>query len=104
MATVSPLRDVLRLDEVSDDYRVVHAEGDGLSGIVIDKLGDALSVECFSVGMYQRAAAIVELLAPLVGTKHHYISGGPAMLAQEGFEAADIASSELPLRVTIQEF
>ena len=39
------------------------------------------------------AAAIVELLAPLVGTKHHYISGGPAMLAQEGFEAADIASA-----------
>src|SRR5947208_249747 len=46
-------KDVLRLDEASDSYRIVHAEGDGLSGIVIDKLGDVLSVECFSVGMYQ---------------------------------------------------
>ena len=67
---------------------LVHAEGDGLSGLVIDKLGDVLSVECFSVGMYQRAEAIVELLAPLVGTKHWLIRAGPATLPQEGFEGA----------------
>jgi 23S rRNA (cytosine1962-C5)-methyltransferase len=97
-------RDILRLDDASDAYRLVHAEADGLSGIVIDKLGDVLSVECFSAGMYQRAQAIVELLAPLVGTKHYFISGGPAMVAQEGLEAADIASTELPKRVTIEEF
>src|SRR5438067_8098360 len=99
-AAVKLRRDVLRLDDTSDAYRLVHAEGDGLSGLVIDKLGDVLSVECFSVGMYQRAAAIVELLAPLVGTKHHLVRGGPATLAQEGFEAAEIASPELPKRVT----
>jgi len=103
-AAVRLRREVLRLDDVTDAYRLVHAEGDGLSGIVIDKLGDVLSVECFSLGMYQRALAIVELLAPLVGTKHHFISGGPAMLAQEGIEATDNASAELPRRVTIQEF
>jgi 23S rRNA (cytosine1962-C5)-methyltransferase len=103
-AAVNLRREVLGLDQASDAYRLVHAEGDGLSGIVIDKLGDVLSIECFSVGMYQRSNAIVELLAPMVGTNHHYISGGPAMLAQEGFEAADIASDELPRRVTIQEF
>jgi 23S rRNA (cytosine1962-C5)-methyltransferase len=97
-------REILKLDDASDAYRLIHAEGDGLSGLVIDKLGDVLSVECFSVGMYQRAAAIVELLAPLVGTKHSLIRGGPATLAQEGFEAIDMASPELPKRVTIQEF
>src|SRR5436190_7815334 len=64
-------REILRLDDNSDAYRLIHAEGDGLSGLVIDKLGDVLSVECFSVGMYQRALAIVELLAPLVGTSHY---------------------------------
>ena len=35
---------MLRLDEATDAYRLVHAEGDGLSGLVIDKLGDVLSV------------------------------------------------------------
>src|SRR5438093_3897482 len=93
-------REILRLDEASDSYRLVHAEGDGLSGIVIDKLGDVLSVECFSVGMYQRAEAIVALLAPLVGAKHYIVAGGPATLAQEGIEAREIGSPELPKRVT----
>jgi len=97
-------RNVLRLDDVADAYRLIHAEGDGLSGLVIDKLGGVLSAECFSIGMYQRAHAIVELLAPLVGTQHFIIRGGPATLAQEGFDAVEIASPELPRRVTIQEF
>ena len=97
-------REILRLDDNSDAYRLIHAEGDGLSGLVIDKLGDVLSVECFSVGMYQRALAIVELLAPLVGTSHYLIRGGPATVAQEGFEAEELSSPELPKRVTIQEF
>ena len=97
-------REILKLDEASDAYRLVHAEGDGLSGLMIDKLGDVLSAECFSIGMYERADAILALLAPLVGTKHTLIRGGPATLPQEGFDAADIASPDLPKRVTIQEF
>jgi 23S rRNA (cytosine1962-C5)-methyltransferase len=96
--------ETLRLNEATDAYRVVHAEGDGLSGLVIDKLGDVLSAECFAVGMYERAEAILQLLAPLVGTRHWLIRGGPASLAQEGFDGAAIASPELPKRVTIQEF
>jgi 23S rRNA (cytosine1962-C5)-methyltransferase len=97
-------REIMQLDAVTDSYRLVHAEGDGLSGIMIDKLGEVLSAECFSIGMYQRAAALIEMLTPLVGTKHHVIRGGPATLAQEGFEAAEIASPDLPRRITIQEF
>src|SRR6476661_4750504 len=53
-------REILKLDASTDAYRLIHAEGDGLSGLVIDKLGDVLSAECFSVGMYQRASAIIE--------------------------------------------
>jgi Predicted SAM-dependent methyltransferases len=101
---VSLRREMLRLDEVTDSYRVIHAEGDGLSGLVIDKLGDVLSAEAFSVGMYQRGEAILKLLAPLVGTKHTLLRTGPATLGQEGFDGEPIGSPELPSRVTIQEF
>lgn len=97
-------KEILKLDDSADAYRLIHAEGDGLSGLVADKLGDVLSLECFSIGMYQRAEAIVQLLAPLVGTKHWLIRGGPATLPQEGFETPDLSSPELPTRVTIQEF
>jgi 23S rRNA (cytosine1962-C5)-methyltransferase len=97
-------REMLRLDDVADAYRLVHAEADGLSGLVIDKLGDVLSAECFGLGMYQRGRAIIELLAPLAGTQHWTIQPGPATLAQEGFEGEEISSPEMPPRVTIQEF
>src|SRR5947209_5765831 len=32
-------RDWLRLDGVTDAYRLVHSEGDGLSGLVVDRFG-----------------------------------------------------------------
>jgi len=96
-------REVLRLDDVTDAYRVIHAEADGLSGLVIDKLGEVLSAECFSLAMYQRAQAIVEMLGPMVDTMHWRIRPGPATLAQEGFEGEELSSADAPPRVTIQE-
>jgi len=46
-------RQVLGLDRVSDAWRVVHAEGDGLSGLVVDRYADLLVVEFFSAGMWR---------------------------------------------------
>ena len=102
-AAVRLRREWLQLDAVTDAYRLVHAEGDGLSGLVVDKLADVLSIECFSLGMYQRAVALAECLAPLAGTRHYLIRGSPAMLSQEGMEAEEIRSSALASRTTIQE-
>lgn len=49
-------------------YRLVHSEGDGLGGLVIDRYGDALSVQINSAGMErllpELLAAIDEVLAP----------------------------------------
>ncbi|MCD9027757.1 class I SAM-dependent rRNA methyltransferase [Luteimonas sp. BDR2-5] len=56
-------REVLRLDEVSDAWRVVHSEGDGLSGLVVDRYGDLLVVEFFSAGMFRHREWIYEALA-----------------------------------------
>ena len=55
-------RETLRLDEVSEAYRLIHAEADGLPGLVVDRFGDVLVAECFSLGMYQRAEAIMAQL------------------------------------------
>ncbi len=46
-------RDMLRLDETTDAWRVVHSEGDGLSGLVVDRYGDLLVVEFFSAGAFR---------------------------------------------------
>lgn len=97
-------RDVLKLDETTDAYRVIHAESDGFPGLVVDKLGDVLSAEVFSLGMYQRANDILERLTPLLGTKHTLIRPAPHSLSQEGWEAPGYASEGMPSRTTIQEF
>ncbi|MFM9116303.1 MAG: class I SAM-dependent methyltransferase, partial [Planctomycetota bacterium] len=97
-------RDVLQLDRVTDSYRVVHAEADGLSGLVVDKLGDTLSAEVFSVGMWQRARAVMEYLVERFQAQNWLIRTGPYVLEQEGFAADPLASEQLPAQVTIQEF
>src|SRR3546814_2335256 len=59
-------RESLRLDDVSDAWRVVHSEGDGLSGLVVDRYGDLLVVEFFSAGMYRRSEEHTSELQSLV--------------------------------------
>src|SRR5271165_5914738 len=54
--------------EHTDGFRLVHAEGDGLPGLVIDRFGDVLAVQFGTIGMKEREALVYEglhaLLAP----------------------------------------
>lgn len=96
-------RETLRLDEVSEAYRLIHAEADGLPGLVVDRFGDVLVAECFSLGMYQRAEAIMAQLEPLAGTKHGVLRAAPMSQDHEGFAADPYGSAEVPARILIQE-
>jgi 23S rRNA (cytosine1962-C5)-methyltransferase len=71
-AAVALRREVLRLDEVSDAWRVVHSEGDGLSGLVVDRYADLLVVEFFAAGMYRHREWIYQALrAQFPGCRLH---------------------------------
>jgi 23S rRNA (cytosine1962-C5)-methyltransferase len=97
-------RDVLRLDEVTDAYRVLHAEADGLSGLVIDRYGDVLSAEVFSLAMFQRSQAVLARLSTLFGTTHTLVQVPVQTHGQEGFLAEPVRSPGLPEEVVITEF
>jgi 23S rRNA (cytosine1962-C5)-methyltransferase len=56
-------REVLGLDEVTDAYRLVHAEGDGLSGLVADRFGATVVLEFFSAGMFRFRSVLQDALA-----------------------------------------
>jgi 23S rRNA (cytosine1962-C5)-methyltransferase len=43
----------LRLPEVTDAYRIVHAEGDDLPGLIVDKLGNTLVCEHHALGFWR---------------------------------------------------
>lgn len=62
-AAIAFRRDTLKLDAVTDAYRLVHSEADGLSGLVVDRFGDTLVLEFFAAGMYKQRAAITAALA-----------------------------------------
>ena len=101
---VSLRRDLLRLPEVTDACRLIHAEADGLSGLVVDQYGETLSAEVYSLAMYQRVGAILEMLLEITGAKHWRVRVAPPAHGQEGFWAEPTDSPQAPAQVTIQEF
>ncbi len=50
-------------------YRLVHAEGDGLPGLVIDVYGDTAVVQAHSIGMYKSKHFISKALQDVFGEK-----------------------------------
>ena len=96
-------QELLQLDAVTNAYRVVHAESDGLPGMVVDRYGDLLSAELFSLAMYQRSAALLQMLCELTGAKQWLIQVPAQAHGQEGFQVAPHGSDGLPESVEIQE-
>jgi 23S rRNA (cytosine1962-C5)-methyltransferase len=47
-------------------YRLIHAEGDGLSGLIADVYGDTIVLQLLTAGMARRAAWVVEALNELL--------------------------------------
>ena len=60
--------DVLDLPARTNAYRVVHAEGDGLSGLIVDRFDHVLSVQVHSLGIWKRIDFILEVLEGLLRT------------------------------------
>lgn len=89
---VSLRRDVLKLDEVSDAWRVVHAEGDGLSGLVVDRYGDLIVVEFFSAGMFRHREWIYEALKQQFPGARFYSFAEEHVQKQESFDYRPVHS------------
>jgi 23S rRNA (cytosine1962-C5)-methyltransferase len=96
-------RDILRLESESNAWRVIHAESDGLSGLVVDRFGDVLSAETFGLGMYQRASLLMPMLSEEMGTKHWIVKTSPQFLSQEGCDPPPLKSEGCPSQVVISE-
>jgi 23S rRNA (cytosine1962-C5)-methyltransferase len=65
----------LGLDAVTDAYRLVHSEGDGLSGLVVDRFGPVIVLEFFAAGMYRfREAIQAALTAPYPGARFYWFA------------------------------
>ncbi|MFV0443427.1 MAG: class I SAM-dependent rRNA methyltransferase [Planctomycetaceae bacterium] len=93
----------LQLDAHTDAYRVIHAEGDRLPGVVVDRYGDVLVAEVFTLGMFQRSTALLQQLSRQMNVPHWIVRPGPNTASQEGFEGELLQSESPPRRVHVRE-
>jgi len=94
-------RDLLRLDEVSNGWRVFHSEGDGISGLVVDRYDDLLVVEFFSAGAFRHREWIYAALREQFPGCRFYSFAEDHVQKQESF---DFRAPEAPEPALITEF
>ncbi|MBL8797350.1 MAG: class I SAM-dependent rRNA methyltransferase [Planctomycetia bacterium] len=93
-------REQLHLDAVSDAYRLVHSEGDGLSGLVVDRFGSILVLEFFAAGMFRFRSTIQQTLGELFPGAGFYWFAEEHVQKQESF---DCRAPEPPAPALITE-
>jgi 23S rRNA (cytosine1962-C5)-methyltransferase len=84
--------------EQTTGFRLVHAEGDGLPGLIVDRYGDSLAIQIGTIGMKQREALVHEALQTLVAPRAIVDRTSPQMAKAEGFEPGSGVVRGEPLR------
>jgi len=96
--------ETLGLLTVTDSYRLIHGEADGLSGVVIDKLGDTLVIEAYSAGLSQFGELVVKAVRELYPGCRAGIRQVPRIEKQEGFSLKELAQKyPLPPETVVHE-
>ncbi|MFC5743131.1 class I SAM-dependent rRNA methyltransferase [Dyella tabacisoli] len=93
-------REWLQLDKMSDAWRVVHSEGDDLSGLIVDRYADILVIEYFAAGMWRLRETIhAALLRHFPGARLYWFAESHVQ-RQESF---DCRSGDVPDAVEVHE-
>jgi 23S rRNA (cytosine1962-C5)-methyltransferase len=79
-------RQWLNLDAVTNAYRLVHSEGDGLSGLVVDRFDATIVLEFFSAGMYRFRETIQQALSSHYPDCRFYWFAEEHVQKQESFD------------------
>lgn len=98
-------RACLASDPTTNAYRLVNAESDGLPGLVVDRYGEWLVIQCLTLGMACRRDEIVALLADLLHPTGIYARDDADVRQKEGLppESGPVWGAEPPERVEIVE-
>lgn len=85
-------------------YRLVHAEGDGLPGLTIDRFGDLCVVQVTTAGMEALIGPMLEALTEVIAPKHIVLRNDTPSRALEGLEPyVRAARGEMPSRIAVEE-
>ena len=74
---------------------MVHSDGDGLSGLVVDKLGPVLSVQVHSFGVYERLAKWIPYLKERLVASEAIVEVDPKIADLEGIRVDASLSDDI---------
>ena len=87
-------------------YRLIHAEGDGIPGLIVDCYGDFLVVQFQTLGIEKLKSFIVEALESVMKPRGIYERGEERTNSLEGKKSASqtLAGTQAPELVQIEEY
>ena len=93
------------LDTLQSAFRLVHGESDGLPGLIVDRYGDTLVMQCLSTGPEHWRETLADLLLELTGAENIYERSDADVRALEGLppRVGVVRGKEPPERLQITE-
>jgi 23S rRNA (cytosine1962-C5)-methyltransferase len=92
-----------RVVQNSNAYRLVHAEGDLLPGLIVDRYGDWFAVQLLNQGMDRMRSEITDALAELFRARGIVARNDVAVRSKENLpQEISVLFGEIPARAEIQ--
>jgi 23S rRNA (cytosine1962-C5)-methyltransferase len=101
------LRAALELRESLYDapcYRLVHGEGDGLPGLIVDRYGDVLVAQLNTAGIERLRDELIAVLVDLLAPRAILLRNDAPLREQEGLErSVEVVHGTLPETLAVEE-
>lgn len=92
-------REALGLEGITNAYRVVHAEGDELGALMIDRFADVAVIEVGSRGMFEHVEGIESCVRELLGVDRVVVRADKKVEEIEGFRAFDRRAADVECEI-----
>ena len=93
------------LENITNAYRVIHAEADGLSGLIVDYYDGYLSIQINSAAMEYFRDLIIQSLIDVLNPKGIYEKSDEKSREKEGLNTQDrVLYGEIPEKIEIFEY
>jgi len=84
-------------------YRLIHAEGDGLSGLIVDVYDDVLVLQLLTAGIERRVQTVVDALVKALAPRAILAAPTASQREQEGDSSATLLHGVLPEALRFKE-
>ncbi|SRR6266446_408222 len=104
------IRSAVELRQVFDlahtnTYRLIHSEGDGLPGLVVDRFADILVAQIHTAGMERLRPLLIDTLMSETGAHGLLLRNDSQSRRREGLEIEEptVAAGEIPTLIAVRE-